>query len=114
MTCGTLKQNAPTQCDCLTVCKRPAGIPLRFGGSLRTTVIPDGVCSTGAGSVLSNVPGVNAVLLGLRFRLLLLARASGDTANLPSTTNKSLPALSAAYSFRLLSGSPPPAMAMGI
>ncbi len=90
-------------------------MPLRFGGSLRTTVIPDGVCSTGAGSVLSNVPGVNAVLLGLRFRLLLLARSSGDTANLPSTTNKSSPAnLFAAYSFRLLSGSPPPAIAMGM
>ena len=100
---------------CLIVCKRPAGIPLRFGGSLRTTVIPDGVCLTGAGSVLSNVPGVNAVLLGLRFRLLLLARASGDTASLPSTTNKSSPAnLFAAYSFRLLSGSPPPAIAMGM
>ena len=40
---------------CLIVCKRPAGIPSRFGGSLWTTVIPDGVCLADIESVFSGV-----------------------------------------------------------
>ena len=97
---------------CLIVCKRPAGILSRFGGNLWTTVISDGVCLADIESVFS---GVIIALGDLWLFLLLLARTSGDTASLPSITNKSLPAnLSVAYSSRLLSGSPPPAIAMGI
>lgn len=40
---------------CLIVRKRPAGIPPRFGGSLWTTVISDGVCLADVESVFSGV-----------------------------------------------------------
>lgn len=40
---------------CLIVCKRPAGILSRFGGNLRTMVIPNDVCLADIESVFSGV-----------------------------------------------------------
>lgn len=104
-----------SHCLDLSVRRNPDGIGWQSGK--RTTVIPDGVCSVDAELdlwVFDVTPGdLRRCVRSSLF--LVLARMSGDTANPPSTTYKSLPSnLSAAYSFKLFSGRPIPAVAIGM
>ena len=104
-----------SHCLDLSVCRKPCGIGWQSGK--RTTVIPDGVCSVDAELdlwVFDVTPGdLRRCVRSSLF--LVLARMSGDTANPPSTTYKSLPSnLSAAYLFKLFSGRPIPAVAIGM
>ena len=103
----------------MSVRRNPDGIGWRSGDK-RATVIPDGVCSVDAELglwVFDVTPGdLRRCVRSSLF--LVLARMSGDTANPPSTTYKSLLSnisnLSAAYSFKLFSGRPIPAVAIGM